>query len=41
MFEPYSRDIFEESREWIKERGIFEGGDLGANSYEKAVARLA
>ena len=41
VFEPYSQDIFEESRDWIRERGIFEGNDLGAKTYESAVVRLA
>ncbi len=36
VFEPYSREIFEESREWIAERGIFEDG-LGDLPYEQAV----
>ena len=35
------KEIFEESRDWIRERGIFEGNDLGAKSYESAVVRLA
>ena len=30
VFEPYSREIFEDSRAWIQEHGIFEGGDIGA-----------
>ena len=33
------REIFEDSRDWIAEHGIFEGSDLGA-SYEDAVVRL-
>ena len=37
----YSREIFDDSRQWIKERGIFEDGDLGANAFEKAVVTLA
>lgn len=37
VFEAYSRDAFEQSREWIHQREIFEGGDLGTNSYEAAV----
>ena len=41
VFEPYSREVFEESRDWIRERGIFEDNDLGAKSYESAVVRLA
>jgi hypothetical protein len=40
VFEPYSREIFDDSRAWIAERGIFEGGDLGAEAYDKAVIRL-
>jgi hypothetical protein len=41
VFEPYSRELFEVSREWIRERGIFEGNDLGTGSYDKAVVSLA
>jgi hypothetical protein len=41
VFESYSREVFEESRDWIRERGIFEGNDLGAGAYEKAVVSLA
>ena len=41
VFEPYSREVFDESREWIKERGIFEDGDLGGKAYDKAVVTLA
>ncbi|MCE2522532.1 MAG: hypothetical protein J4F49_04845 [Rhodobacteraceae bacterium] len=36
VFEPYSREIFEASREWIAERNIFEDG-LGDLPYEQAV----
>ena len=41
VFEPYSREVFDESREWIKEHGIFDGGDLGAKAYDSAVMRVA
>jgi len=41
VFEPYSRDVFDDSRAWIKEHGIFDGGDLGAKAYDHAVVRLA
>ena len=37
VFEPYSKEVFEESRDWIRERGIFEGNDLGAKAYKEAV----
>jgi hypothetical protein len=41
VFERYSREVFEESRDWIRERGIFEGNDLGAGAYDKSVVSLA
>jgi NitT/TauT family transport system substrate-binding protein len=37
VFEPYSREVFEESRIWIRKHGIFDGGDLGGRPYEEAV----
>ena len=40
VFEPYSREVFDDSREWIKEHGIFDGGDLGAKAYDSAVVRM-
>ena len=36
VFEPYSREIFDESRDWIAKRDIFEGG-LGDLPYEQAI----
>lgn len=36
VFEPYSREIFDESREWIAERGIFDDG-LGDLPYDQAI----
>jgi hypothetical protein len=30
VFEPYSRDMFEDSQKWIAEREIFPDGDLGS-----------
>jgi ABC-type nitrate/sulfonate/bicarbonate transport system substrate-binding protein len=41
VFESYSREVFDESRDWIRERGIFEGNDLGAKAYKDAVVSLA
>jgi hypothetical protein len=40
VFEPYSREIFEDSRTWIAEHGIYEGNDLGNKAYDNAVVRL-
>jgi hypothetical protein len=36
VFEPYSREIFDESRKWIAERNIFDDG-LGDLSYEQSI----
>jgi len=36
VFEPYSEEIFDSSRKWIYERGIFEEG-LGERGFEQAV----
>ncbi len=36
IFEPYSREIFDQSREWIAERNIFEDG-LGDLPYDQAI----
>lgn len=36
VFEPYSQEIFDESRKWIAERDIFEDG-LGELTYKEAV----
>ncbi|KMW58240.1 hypothetical protein AIOL_003211 [Candidatus Rhodobacter oscarellae] len=41
VFEPYSREIFDASREWIAARDIFEGGDLGSLGYDEAVVAPA
>ena len=36
VFEDYSKDIYDKSRQWIDERGIFEDG-IGERSFEQAV----
>ena len=36
VFEPYLKEIFEQSREWIDEKGIFQTG-LGERSSEQSV----
>ncbi|HEX5509119.1 MAG TPA: ABC transporter substrate-binding protein [Pseudolabrys sp.] len=40
VFEPYTPEVFRESREWIAERGIFPDGNLGAGQYEQATVSL-
>lgn len=37
VFEPYSKEVYERSFEWIAERGIFAVGDMGSGSYEDAI----
>jgi hypothetical protein len=41
VFEPYSRQVFEQSFEWIAEHQIFEKGSMGSGDYEKSVVSLA
>jgi hypothetical protein len=43
VFEPYTQEAFEQSRSWIAEREIFEGGkpSMGSDEYEDVVLRLA
>ena len=37
VFEPYSKEVYEKSFDWIAERGIFADGDMGAGKYEDAI----
>jgi ABC-type nitrate/sulfonate/bicarbonate transport system substrate-binding protein len=37
VFEPYSRQVFEQSFDWIARREIFEAGGMGAGSYQDAI----
>jgi hypothetical protein len=41
VFEPYSKQVFEDSFAWIAERGLFETGAMGSGSYEQSVVSLA
>jgi len=41
VFEPYTAEVFEESRNWIAGHGIFEQGKMGTDSYGDAVIRVA
>jgi hypothetical protein len=41
VFEPYTKEVFDESRKWISERGIFPDGNLGGNDYEHSIVSLA
>jgi hypothetical protein len=41
VFEPYTKDVFEQVFNWIAEREIFPVGQMGVGSYESAVLSLA
>src|ERR1044071_8512006 len=36
VFEPYTKEVFEDSFKWIRERQIFEPGTMGQGKYEEA-----
>src|SRR5919109_3973586 len=40
VFEPYTKEVFEESFKWIREHDIFEAQDMGAGRYEDACVSL-
>jgi hypothetical protein len=41
VFEPYSKDVYEKSFEWIARHGIFAGSDMGPGRYEDAIVSAA
>jgi hypothetical protein len=41
VFEPYSKEMFEQSFQWIARHGIFEEGKMGSGKYEESVISLA
>jgi len=40
VFEPYTKDVYETSFEWIAAHGIFPEGGMGSGSYERATLSL-
>jgi ABC-type nitrate/sulfonate/bicarbonate transport system substrate-binding protein len=40
VFEPYTREVFEESFQWIAERPIFAAGGMGECNYEQATVSV-
>ena len=40
VFEPYTKETFEDSFKWIRERNIFEGESMGSGCYEDACISL-
>ena len=41
VFEPYTKEVFEESFRWIAERSLFPEGGMGKGRYEDAIVSLA
>jgi ABC-type nitrate/sulfonate/bicarbonate transport system substrate-binding protein len=41
VFEPYSREVYEETFRWIADHGIFADSGMGSGKYENAVISLA
>ena len=41
VFEPYTRDVFEDARAWIADHGIFPADAMGPRDYDKSVLTLA
>jgi hypothetical protein len=41
VFEPYSREVYQQSFEWIARREIFAEGGMGAGDYDKATISFA
>jgi hypothetical protein len=41
VFEPYTKEMFERSYEWIAQHEIFHEGEMGAGIYEESVVSLA
>ena len=40
VFEPYTKEVYEESFEWIAQHHIFPEGEMGAGKYDQAVLSL-
>jgi hypothetical protein len=41
VFEKYSKEVFEQSFEWIAQHEIFEAGSMGSGVYDQSVISLA
>jgi hypothetical protein len=41
VFEPYSREVFEQSFDWIEKHGIFPEGRMGSGDYDQATISFA
>jgi len=41
VFEPYTKQVYEQSFEWIAQHAIFSEGQMGAGNYQEAVVTMA
>jgi hypothetical protein len=41
VFEPYTKEVFQESFDWIAARNIFPEGGMGSGIYETSIISLA
>jgi NitT/TauT family transport system substrate-binding protein len=41
VFEPYSRELYQQSFDWIEQHGIFAEGRMGAGDYDRATISFA
>jgi NMT1/THI5 like len=41
VFEPYTKEVYEETFKWIADHGIFADTGMGSGNYEESVIRLA
>jgi hypothetical protein len=41
VFEPYTRESFDDAQRWIAEHGIFEEGKMGSGRYDESVVSLS
>ncbi|MGH9809030.1 MAG: ABC transporter substrate-binding protein [Terriglobia bacterium] len=41
VFEPYSREVYQQSFDWIEQHGIFAEGQMGTGNYDQATVSLA
>jgi hypothetical protein len=40
VFEPYTREAFDDAREWIAAHGIFPPGEMGSRGYDEAIVAV-
>jgi len=40
VFEPYTREVFDDMMSWVDDHGIFADGNLGSRQYDTSVLRL-